>query len=283
MQLCSTAANLHSFRPIAVAFQLCLIEHKLLRRIHPPDMLTHAPPHRPNAAVQATTDFFNYFTRTVECSILESATPGDRSKVILRWIKVANHLRGFHNYQTLKAVVCALNTPPISRLKRTWPIVKRKPEWNELAEHRTLLSEQSNYYAYREHIKEHQTRPMIPFLGVLIHDLTYLSTIAKRDGVDPSTDRHVQEILKHLRYCSSGPRYSYEMLADADAAMQTSKKSLPFRKRLGGGLSEQGVEELSSLRDLSDEDIGIFIAHWLLTRKWISEKELDELSLLREP
>ncbi|KAJ3290020.1 Ras-specific guanine nucleotide-releasing factor RalGPS1, partial [Blyttiomyces sp. JEL0837] len=233
IQLANSVATIFSFRPIGLAFQLCLIEHKLLRKIHPSDLLTHAPPYHPNPSLQAASDFFNYLTRIIEISILEPVLPADRAKVIIRWIKVSNHLRKFNNFQTLKAVVSALNTPPIARLKKTWATVKRKPEVADLNEHKTLLSEQNNYQSYRELMKTSISRPMIPFLAT-------------------------------------------------DAAIQSSKKSL-LRKRIGGGLSEQGIEDLPVLKDLEDEEIGMVISHWLLSRKWISEKEVDELSLVREP
>ncbi|KAI8854917.1 ras guanine nucleotide exchange factor domain-containing protein, partial [Chytridium lagenaria] len=157
--------NISSFRPITVAFQLCLIEQGLLRKIHQNDLLIHKPPSHPAASLQASAEFFNYFTRTVECSVLNPLLPADRAKTIIRWIKVARKLRKFNNFQSLKAVVCALNTPPINRLKRTWSIVKRKPEFADLIEYRILLSEESNYSAYREWLKTSLTRPMIPFIG----------------------------------------------------------------------------------------------------------------------
>ncbi|KAJ3186390.1 hypothetical protein HK101_009681 [Irineochytrium annulatum] len=275
--------TINSFRPIAIAFQLCLIEQTLLRKIHPTDLLAHRPPHSPCKSLQASSEFFNYFTRVVECSVLEPSNPADRCKNIVKWIKVALKLRKFNNFQSLKAVVCALMTPPISRLKRTWSLVKRKPEFTDFTEMRNLLSEESNYAAYRDWLKTSLTRPMIPFLGLLIHDTTYVITVSKRDGVDPTNDKRYQDIQRQLRYCTSGPRYSYEVLSALDAASQSNKKAIQFRRRVVGGLSDQGIEELPSLRDLNEEEIGTFISHWILSRSWISEKEVDDLSLAREP
>jgi hypothetical protein len=45
----------------------------------------------------------------------------------------------------------------------------------------------------------------------MIHDITYLKAICKKEGTELSTDKHVLDIQKHLRYCISGPRYSFEM------------------------------------------------------------------------
>ncbi|KAJ3105830.1 hypothetical protein HDU97_007474 [Phlyctochytrium planicorne] len=283
IQLASDVATISSFRPIAVAFQLCLIEQSLLRKIHQNDLLNHKPPHSPAPSLQASAEFFNYFTRIVECTVLEPLQPVDRAKTIIKWIKVATKLRRFNNFQSLKAVVCALYTPPISRLKRTWAIVRRKPEYTELLEFRSLLSEESNYSAYRQWLRTSLTRPLIPFIGVLIHDATYILTVAKREGTDPLQDRRIQDIQRHLRYCTSGPRYSYEVLSAVDLSIQAAKKGIQFRRKISGGLSEQGQEELHAIRDFEPEEMGDFINHWILSRTWISEKEVDELSLAREP
>ncbi|KAJ3231315.1 RasGEF [Chytriomyces hyalinus] len=291
------AVNLFCFRPIAIAFQLCNIEHGLLRNIHSNDILIHKPPHAPAPSLQATSDFFNYFTRLIEISILQHSNISDRVKTILKWIKVAVYLKRFSNFQTLKAVTSALRTPPIIRLKKTWAILKRKngTECTDLDELTSMVSEENNYSKYRTFIKENQTRPMIPYLGVLLHDITYLVVVAKKEGcVDIAADRRVQDIQKLIRFCSLGPRYSYEMLMEMDATTSSSfsgtqslpkKGSTSAKKRVkGAGLSEYGIETLACvLKDANEEDVGNFVAHWLLSRKWVGEKEIDDLSLQREP
>ncbi|KAJ3399369.1 large subunit of alpha-aminoadipate reductase [Chytriomyces hyalinus] len=291
------AVNLFCFRPIAIAFQLCNIEHGLLRNIHSNDILIHKPPHAPAPSLQATSDFFNYFTRLIEISILQHSNISDRVKTILKWIKVGVYLKRFSNFQTLKAVTSALRTPPIIRLKKTWAILKRKngTECADLDELTSMVSEENNYSKYRTFIKENQTRPMIPYLGVLLHDITYLVVVAKKEGcVDIAADRRVQDIQKLIRFCSLGPRYSYEMLMEMDATTSSSfsgtqglpkKGSTSAKKRVkGAGLSEYGIETLACvLKDANEEDVGNFVAHWLLSRKWVGEKEIDDLSLQREP
>ncbi|KAJ3142569.1 RasGEF [Physocladia obscura] len=281
--------SIYCFRPIAIAYQLCVIEHNLLRQIHSNDVLVHKNPH-PAPSLQACADFFNYFTRLVECSILQHQNLADRVKTITRWFKTAGFLKRFNNFQSLKALTGALNTPPIIRLKKTWSQIKRKnavelAEFEELAD---LVSEQNNHSLYRNYIKNNQTRPIVPYLGVITHDMSYLIAAAKNTNQSLVSDKRVQEIQKFVRYCCLGPRYSYEMLVDLDSSMYTSsvvpttKKSR--RKVKGGGLSDIGVEVLgTTFKEASEVEIGAFIAHWLLSRKYVSEKEVDEMSLAREP
>ncbi|KAI8613189.1 ras guanine nucleotide exchange factor domain-containing protein [Chytriomyces sp. MP71] len=287
--------NMFCFRPIAIAYQLCVIEHTLFRNIHSNDILIHKPPHSPAPSFQGISDFFNYLTRLIECTILQQVGVTERVKTILKWIKVAVNLKRFNNFQTLKGVTSALSTPPIIRLKKTWTMLRRKytNESADLEELTSLVSEQSNFNKYRSFIKDNQTRPMVPFLGVLLHDVTYLTAAGKKEGAsDISSDKRIQEILKFIRYCSLGPRYSYEMLIEMDTMHSSSSfvapsKKSPLtvkRKVKGGGLSEYGMEALGSIfKDSNEEEIGIFMSHWLLSRKWVSEREVDDLSKEREP
>ncbi|KAI9347680.1 hypothetical protein BDR26DRAFT_854554 [Obelidium mucronatum] len=275
------AVNLFCFRPIAISFQLSVIEHSLFRQIHSNDVLVHKNPH-PAQSLQAVSDFFNYFTR------LQMDIPG-RIKTIQKWFKVASYLKKFNNFQSLRGITSAMSTPPIIRLKKTWAQLKKKNsnELQEFEELAALVSEQNNYTLYRNFIKNNQTRPMVPFIGVILHDMTYLLAATK----DPASDKRVLEIQKFIRYCTLGPRYSYEMLIDLDTEKSGTFSGAPGlqkkgikRKVKGGGLSEHGLDVLGSVfKEANEEEIGAFISHWLLTRKWVSEKEVDEMSLFREP
>lgn len=94
-----------------------------------------------------------------------------RAHHIRHAIKIARTLHQLRNFNSLKAVVTALRTPPIARLKRSWAQVPRKYQV-ALDELRTLVSEDENYARYRSAIGN-AVRPAVPFLGVILHDLTY--------------------------------------------------------------------------------------------------------------
>ncbi|KAJ3090736.1 hypothetical protein HK102_002831 [Quaeritorhiza haematococci] len=285
IQLAATSTSILNFRPQLVAIELCLIEQSLFTKIHSSDFLVHHPPNNPAPSIQASTEFFNYLTRVVESTILEPVVATTRAELMHAWIKVASNLYQYRNMQTLKAIVSALGTPPITRLKRTWSLVPKKI-MSTLKQLKELLSEQDNYYTYRDWMRRNITRPMIPFLGIFIHDMTYLLAAAKKDGnTEPANDKRVKEILDKLDFFKSGPRYSYAQLANFDVK-EKSGTSLPFRstspkkKKI---FAKNLNEDMRLLKNLDEESIGLFIAHWLLTRKWYSEKDMDELSLVREP
>ncbi|OAD70818.1 hypothetical protein PHYBLDRAFT_6512, partial [Phycomyces blakesleeanus NRRL 1555(-)] len=139
----------------------------------------------------------NYVTRFIEHSILLSQDASARAQQVHYWIKVASRCLDLNNYQTLKAIVSALGTPPVQRLRRTWAYIPKKSlvKLESLSE---LMSEASNYGRYREHMGMHATRPTVPFLGTFIHDITYLLAAFKthsQAGDLPEEEPRIHEVL----------------------------------------------------------------------------------------
>ena len=136
--------------PHLLAYCLTLMEWTIFSQVPAEAFLTHNPK-TPHAAIVASKDFFNYFTRIVEISILGDADqdPASRAQTIHFWSKVATRLRRLNNFQTLKAVLSALGTPPVVRLKKTWAYVSRK-SMGRLEDLTALMSEDANYGEYRQ-------------------------------------------------------------------------------------------------------------------------------------
>ncbi|KAJ1554082.1 RasGEF, partial [Nowakowskiella sp. JEL0078] len=310
IQLASILATIQSFKALTIAFPLCQIEQSLFSRIQPEDILTHRPQTTSQlntfgslsgSAINESTDFFNYIARIVESSILESSFLNERASTINCWIKIASSLFQLNNLQTLKAVVSALGTPPILRLKRTWALVLKK-QMVKLRQLQNLMSEQNNYSEYREWMKVNSNnRPMIPFIGIYIHDITYLAALSKKENLAPKQDERVRLIFEDMKKFSQGPKYSYPFLLGILMTSGTSKvkkfstssgSSTPSSKRQqifvekkpSFGLSPTCSEELQQhLKNFDHEELGTFVSHWILSRKWQTEKEMDELSIEREP
>jgi hypothetical protein len=186
---------------------------------------------RPHPNIVASTDFFNYLTRLIEHAILLPQEASHRAEIVHRWIKIATQCLALNNYQTLKAIVSALGTPPVQRLKRTWECIPKK-RMNRLEVLTALMSEADNYSRYRQHIRSFIPNcqpgrtlhhPIVPFLGVLIHDMTYVMTAKTtttptatstttstipHDGSMAADDPRVVEILNWVRTFQRCPLYS---------------------------------------------------------------------------
>ncbi|XP_055498396.1 ral guanine nucleotide dissociation stimulator-like 1 isoform X3 [Leucoraja erinacea] len=164
--------------------------------------------------VRATITQFNAVTKCVVSTILRDLQlkPQQRGKIIEKWIDVAQECRIMKNFSSLRAILSAMQSIPIYRLKRTWATVSKdsKLMFEELSE---IFSDQNNHLTSREllmkegtskfanldsSVKENQKRIQkqlqlqkdmgvmqgtVPYLGTFLTDLTMLDT-ALPDYVD---------------------------------------------------------------------------------------------------
>ncbi|CAM4337557.1 unnamed protein product [Leuciscus chuanchicus] len=82
--------------------------------------------------VSATITQFNAVTNWVITSLLHpsssasSSTTTERARVIEKWVGVAQGCRELKNFSSLKAILSALQSSPIYRLRKTWSAVSRE-------------------------------------------------------------------------------------------------------------------------------------------------------------
>ncbi|KAI8594736.1 hypothetical protein EDD21DRAFT_449164 [Dissophora ornata] len=274
------------FPPYLIAYQLTLVESAIFLEISSDALLTHSAKN-PHHSITASTDFFNYLTRMIEYSILFPAEASGRALIINHWIKVAVKLHELENFQTLKAVLCAFGTPPIKRLKRTWGFLPRKSigkmetlselmsEDRNYGKYREMMNSicagtiipspdvsspvlpdsasgsrfdiLGSWNGSEIKSKEVARRPVIPFLGTFIMDVTYLLAAVKKSSAQgasapalvaaaaatplvlakvpatsslrvknltvntafcPQDDSRIQDLIQTLNVYQSGPRYS---------------------------------------------------------------------------
>ncbi|GAB5590369.1 hypothetical protein Unana1_05269 [Umbelopsis nana] len=306
----ATIPSVLQFQPHLVAYQITLIEAAIFIEIPVECLLVHSA-RTPHPRIVASTDFFNYTTRLIEHSILLPQEASHRAQHINHWIKVAAKCQDLNNYQTLKAIVSALGTPPVQRLKRTWACIPKK-SMIRLDAMNELMSETQNYGRYREHMgmvntgmvngrsvsqikAEHGARPTVPFLGTFIHDITYLLAAVKSQHLDkPSDDMRIQEVLSTMENFQRGPRYppvpsaSYIKASTSRSSFRPTSftnalhRSSSKKDRLSGTSLFSGVDDDDEeVRDLEEQQQ--LITQYLLMRPWVNEETVDELSNLREP
>lgn len=222
----ATIPTIMHFKAHVTAYQITLIEAAIFNAIPPSALLSHSAKH-PHPRIVASTDFFNYFTRFIEHSILLPQEASARAQLIHYWIKVTSRCLELNNYQSLKAIVSALGTPPVERLRRTWAYIPKK-SMAKLESLSELMSESDNYGRYREHMgmvnttvvngksvaqirAEHYTKPTIPFLGTIIHDITYLSAAFKSSSTHATMaaedEPRIHEVLQMMARFQQGPKY----------------------------------------------------------------------------
>jgi hypothetical protein len=248
----ATIPSILQFQAHVIAYQITLIEATIFDAIPPHALLEHSSKN-PHPRIVASTDFFNYITRCIEHAVLLPQEASSRAQLIHYWIKVASRCFDINNYQTLKAIISALNTPPVQRLKRTWAYIPKKSS-TKLDALNELMSEANNYGNYREHMgmvsttvvngksvqmirDEHYARPTVPFLGTFIHDITYLlaafkSSSAHASHMKPEDEPRIREVLNTMQRFQTGPRYTPTL---PTAFLKSSQKH-HFRPSLSSAL-----------------------------------------------
>ncbi|XP_063057687.1 ral guanine nucleotide dissociation stimulator-like 1 isoform X5 [Engraulis encrasicolus] len=203
-----------SFEVDLVAEQLTYMDALLFKKVVPHHCLgsiwsqrdkkqnKHSAP-----TIRATIAQFNAVAACVVSTVLRrrQIRPHVRARFIQRWIDIAQECRIRKNFSSLRAIVSALQSNPIYRLKRTWACV-HKDSMQVFEELSDIFSDHNNYGTSRELLmkegtskfasldscaKDHQKRSQkrlqlqkemgdmqgtIPYLGTFLTDLTMLDT-----------------------------------------------------------------------------------------------------------
>uniref|UniRef100_A0A671KC19 Ral guanine nucleotide dissociation stimulator-like n=1 Tax=Sinocyclocheilus anshuiensis TaxID=1608454 RepID=A0A671KC19_9TELE len=180
-----------SFSPALVAEQLTVMDAELFKRVVPYHCLGGIWSQRDKKGkehlaptIRATVAQFNSVTNCVIATCLDnrSLRPFQRAKRIEHWIEVARKCRILKSFSSLKAILSALQSNAIHRLRRTWDDVSRESyrTFQELSE---IFSDDNNYSLSRELLikvsKMGVVQGTIPYLGTFLTDLVMLDTAMK--------------------------------------------------------------------------------------------------------
>uniref|UniRef100_A0AAY5EPS6 Ral guanine nucleotide dissociation stimulator-like 3a n=1 Tax=Electrophorus electricus TaxID=8005 RepID=A0AAY5EPS6_ELEEL len=153
--------------------------------------------------VRATIAQFNSVTNAVITSLLSpptSSTPMHRARIIEKWISVAQECRQLRNFSSLRAILSALQSNAVYRLKNTWAAVSRESLviFDHLCE---TFPDENCVLTTREFLVESGSSGEVPYLG------TYLTVLTMLDTALPDTDglinfekrRREFEVLSQIR------------------------------------------------------------------------------------
>ncbi|KAM8735835.1 ral guanine nucleotide dissociation stimulator-like 2 isoform 1-T1 [Acanthopagrus schlegelii] len=200
-------------------------------------------------SVRATIRQFNKLANAVLASCLwpTKLRSQQRARLLEKWISVAEECRARKNFSSLYAIVSALQSNPIHRLRRTWQDTDREAvrRYEELSE---IFSDKDNYSQSRELLKEEGTSKFanldnrlnnkhvnrsnaqgtVPYLGIFLTDLTMLDTAVK-DRLDNGyinfdKRRREFEVLAQIRLLQSSCK---NCVFTADEAFTQWYQSVP--------------------------------------------------------
>lgn len=166
--------------PIELARQLTVREFKLFEKITPYECLTRRQrktrlrnvsietPRHIDAFIHNSNDLTNW----VSHMILKYVDTKKRALAIKYFINVAEYCRQFNNFSSMMAIISALFSATIHRMKKTWALLPSKA-METLDNMNKLMNSSRNFNEYRD-ILRMVSPPVIPFFGVYLSDLTFV-------------------------------------------------------------------------------------------------------------
>lgn len=209
--------------PTEFARQLTIIESRLYGKIKPTECLNKRfgkkpaegePNPAPNIA--ALIQHSNQMTNWVAEMILAQSDVKKRVVVIKHFVGVSDKCRQLNNFSTITAIISALGTAPIARLKRTWDMVPQKTQVT-LEGLRKLMLSTKNFAEYRESL--HMANPpCIPFFGVYLTDLTFIedgipSIIKKTTLINFAKRAKTADVIRDIQQYQNVP-YSLQPVTE---------------------------------------------------------------------
>ncbi|KAM3910606.1 ral guanine nucleotide dissociation stimulator-like 2 isoform 2-T2 [Leptodactylus fuscus] len=199
-----------TFQASYVAEQLTCLEASLFLKVIPYECLGSVWSRRDRGgdhydrchSVRETVRHFNRLSGAVTSSCVQDPQlkPQQRARVIEKWVKVAEECWNLRNFSSVYAILSALQSTSVHRLKRVWAETSREIQrsYQEMSE---VFSEKDNYSRMRELLFQSQDTPdvaskkhsprskdpratgVIPYLGVFLTDLVMLDS-AIRDQLE---------------------------------------------------------------------------------------------------
>ncbi|KAM9585577.1 LOW QUALITY PROTEIN: ral guanine nucleotide dissociation stimulator-like 2, partial [Morphnus guianensis] len=216
-----------SFQAQEVAEQLTLTEAELFLRLVPYECLGALWSQRDKRgregacpSVRATVRQFNRLAGAVVRSCLGGVglRPPQRARLLEKWIRVAEECRALRNFSSLCAIISALQSSPVHRLRQSYETSRdAQRSYEELS---AICSEQDNYSASRQLLlqdpppepptRRQPRRPpqqrsmgVVPYLGTFLRDLVMLDAAMKdelEDGyINFDKRRKEFEVLAQVR------------------------------------------------------------------------------------
>lgn len=197
-------ASILDFDPLELARQFTIKESRIFCSILPEELLATEWMKKSGSMavnVRAMSTLSTDLANLVADSILQLEDPKKRAAVIKQWVKIANKCLELANYDSLIAVVCALNTSNIIRLERTWSSVSSKTK-SLLEQLKGIVDVSRNYAVLRQRLRNH-VPPCLPFVGTYLTDLTFVDvgnqTTRQLAGEGGEESRAVINFDKHMK------------------------------------------------------------------------------------
>lgn len=242
------------FDPLEIARQFTVMETRLYGQLLPQELLMQSRGAKegkgsPASHVKQMSALSTRITGWIAEVILDEQDAKKRASVLKWFIKLADvgfihafefavylsdaclqRCYGLQNYNTLMAILAALNSSTVARLRRTWDSLsaKYKPLLEKL---RKATEHTRNYAEYRSMLRQAEA-PALPFLGLFLTDLTFCyegNPAMRASRLDPTL-----KLINFDRYRVSQVRsdaYEYKANVACRKWPRSSQRFNDFRRR----------------------------------------------------
>lgn len=233
------------FDALELARQITLKTSQLFCSILPEELLASEWTKQSSSLavnVRAMSTLSTDLSNLVSESILQLEDPKKRAQTIKQWTKITSKCFELHNYFSVFAIMCSLDSTNIKRMRKTWDLVSQKTK-TTLEELKKVTSHERNYSALRRTL-ENQVPPCLPYLGMYLTDLTFVDhgNQATRQLNYQNTSIQVINLDKHMktaRLISDLQRFQIPYRLQEVSELQTWMQDQLIRVRSNGEQSYQ--------------------------------------------
>ncbi|XP_038216572.1 ras-GEF domain-containing family member 1B-like [Zerene cesonia] len=214
--------------PVELANQLTIVELHRLSFLGPEEFVqTFAPVQASTSGkgitlhhvetkstknLEAYAEWFNRLSYLVATDILKPVKSKYRARVIEQWVMTARECFNLGNFNSLMAIISALNMSPVTRMKKTWSRTSAVCG-QQLRQLELCVEPSGNHARYRAALAAAPTETAVPLLSVTCRDLHFVnqSSPTKLSGNRVNFSkctalaRHVSGALAARRLCGEGP------------------------------------------------------------------------------
>ncbi|KAL9129346.1 MAG: hypothetical protein Q9217_002184 [Psora testacea] len=193
--------------------------------------------------IDLVTARFNIVVKWALSEIVLTHNIEERALTIMKYIRIAQHAREYHNYATLLQLTIALTSMDCTRLTKTWALVP-EAEKAAMKEMESLVSPLRKFHNLRAEMEAaNLDNGCIPVVAFFLHDLTYN---AQKPSVIAST-RDAEPLINFERYRTTATIVkSLLRLIDASAKYDFKPAEGALERCLWmASLSEEGIRTKS--------------------------------------
>jgi hypothetical protein len=192
---------------------------------------------------------FNFFlqqktTFWAQKEILNCKRIEKRGKMITHFIKMAKRLNELHSFNCLMAIIVALKSAPIFRLKKTWSQHVSKRDTSQFERLADLMFDTSDNKRKIRDMHMNVKLPCIPFLGLFLTDLIHIDIAHPHNSFDNPQRRNQMNNI--CRLISEFQQSNYQDLTSISCSCTFSSSSNTSPQEVMNSSNDGGSSNLAT-------------------------------------